>query len=189
MKQEFGIFRQRSKLNFKQQIAKYMTGNIPIDQLPKLAVNALEEGLDTKALRILAGLDSNNGSYQIEHYFKLSLEELMIKIPDKRQAALDYACAIAEEIFDGQKEIIQGIREIKWDALDSYDFFSESKEFYFDSICFHTVYGIYDTCDNLSHKQKQWQEEKTNEELMIELKSELMLELKNWYDKMNKSQK
>jgi len=43
-------------MTFRQQISKYVTGNLTTEQLPDIAVTGLEEGLDTPSLCILAGL-------------------------------------------------------------------------------------------------------------------------------------
>jgi hypothetical protein len=171
-------------LNFRQQIAKYVTGNVTTDQLPDIAVQGLEEGLDTPSLCILAGLSKNENPFQIEHYFKLTLEELNIELPDRRQAALEYALAIVDEILEGEKEIIQGTKEIYCNAIDSYDFFSETKDFCFDSIGFEAVYGLYDTYEDLLVADYSWKMFKTNKQLMIEVKAELLDELKKWKEKM-----
>lgn len=90
-------------MNFRQQIAKYVTGNLTTDQLPDIGVKGLEEGLDTPSLCILAGLDKHESPFQIEHYFKMTLDELKIVLPDKRQAAIEYAFAIVDEILEGKK--------------------------------------------------------------------------------------
>ncbi len=129
-------------MNFRQQIAKYVTGNLTTEQLPDIGVSGLEEGLDTPSLCILAGLRKTESPFQIDHYFKLTLEELNIKFPDKRQAAIEYALAIVDEILDGKKDVIIGTREIIYKAIDSYDFFSETKQYCYDSIGFETAYGL-----------------------------------------------
>ena len=171
-------------MNFRQQIAKYVTGNLTTDQLPDIGVKGLEEGLDTPSLCILAGLSKNENPFQIEHYFKQTLEELNIALPDKRQAALDYAFAILDEILEGKKEIIQGAKEIYCNAIDSYDFFSETKFFCYDSIGFEAVYGLFVTYNDLSNANRPWQKYKTNEQLMSEVKEELWDELRKWKDKV-----
>ena len=171
-------------MNFRQQIAKYVTGNLTTDQLPDIGITGLEEGLDTPSLCILAGLIKNESPFQIDHYFKLTLEELNIKLPDKRQAAIEYAMAIVDEILDGKKDVIIGTREIRYKAIDSYDFFSESRQFCYDSIGFEKTYGLFDTIDELSCANVHWQTEKTNEQIMTETKTELFEELKKWKDKI-----
>lgn len=171
-------------MNFRQQIAKYVTGNLTTDQLPDIWVSGLEEGLDTPSLCILAGLSKNDSPFQIDHYFKLTLKELKIQLPDKRQAAIEYALAIVDEILEGKKVVISGIREIRYKAIDSYDFFSESKQYCYDSIRFEKAYGLFDTFDELSNADRPWQTEKTNEQLMTETRTELFEELKRWKDKI-----
>lgn len=170
-------------MNFRQQIAKYVTGNLTTDQLPDIGVKGLEEGFDTPSLCILAGLNKNESPSQIEHYFKMSLDELKIELPDKRQAAIEYAFAIVDEIIEGKKDVIEGTREIRYKAIDSYDFFSESKKYCYDSIGFESAYGLFDTYDELSNADRPWQKGKTNQQLMAETKVELFEELKKWKNK------
>ena len=161
-----------------------MTGNVTTDQLPDIAVQGLEEGLDTPSLCILAGLSKNENPFQIEHYFKLTLEELKIELPDRRQAALEYALAVVDEILKGEKEIIQGTKEIRCNAIDSFDFYSDNKEYCYDSIGFEAIYGLFVTYYDLLETDHPWDKLKTNEQLMIEVKAELLDELKKWKEKM-----
>lgn len=170
-------------MNFRQQIAKYVTGNLTTDQLPDIGVKGLEEGFDTPSLCILAGLNKNESPSQIEHYFNMTLDELKIELPDKRQAAIEYAFAIVDEILEGKKDVIEGSREIRYKAIDSYDFFSESKKYCYDSIGFESAYGLFDTYDELSNADRPWQKGKTNQQLMLETKAELFEELKKWKNK------
>lgn len=171
-------------MNFRQQIAKYVTGNLTTDQLPDIGLKGLEEGLDTPSLSILAGLSKDENPFQIEHYFKLTLDELKIILPNKRQAAIEYAFAIVDEILEGKKDVIDGTREIRYKAIDSYDFFSESKQYCYDSIGFESAYGLFDSYEELSNADRPWQAEKTNEQLMKETKVELLGELENWKNKI-----
>lgn len=161
-------------------IAKYVSGNLTTDQLPDVGMKGLEEGFESPSLCILAGLNKNESLYQIDHYFKLSLDELKIILPDKRKAALEYAYAILDEILEGKIDVIDGTREIRYKAIDSYDFFSESKKYCYDSIGFHTAYGLFVTYEDLSTADRPWQKGKTNELLMLETKAELFEELKTW---------
>jgi hypothetical protein len=158
-------------MNFRQQIAKYATGNMTADQLPDMVgVSGLKEGLYTPSLCILAGLSKNESPDQIEHYFKLTLEELNIKLPDKRQAAIEYALAIVDEIIEDKKDIIKGTNEIYHKAICSYDFFSETKHYCYDSIGFEKAFGLFDTFEQLSSAGRPWQTEKKNGQLMDETK-------------------
>ena len=171
-------------MNFRQQIAKYVSGNMTTGQLPDIGITGLEEGLDSPSLCILAGLSEYENPFQIEHYFNLALKELKINLPDRRQAAIEYALALVDEIIKGNIEVIDGTREIRYKAIDSYDFFSESKQYCYDSIGFEKAYGLFDTFDELSVADTPWQTDKTNEQLMQETKIELLEELKRWRDKL-----
>jgi len=172
-------------MNLRQQIAKYVTGNTTTDKLPELGVSGLEEGLDSPNLRILAGLSKNESPFQIEHYFGLAIEELDLELPDKRVAAIEYALALVDEILDGKRDVIQGTREIMYNAIASYDFFSETKKYCYDSIGLDKVYVLLDTLDEISGGDWSWLPEKTNIQVMTETKAELFIELEKWKNKMN----
>jgi hypothetical protein len=104
-------------------------------------------------------------------------------MPNKRQAALEYACAIADEIISGEKELIAGVSEIKNNAIDSYDFWSETKHYGYDSIFFEKVYGLYVEYDDLLDAKVDWTKDKSNEELMLEVKEQMFDELIKWSEK------
>ncbi len=167
-------------MNFRQHVAKYVTRNMTSSQLPALGVIGLEEGLDTPSLLILAGLGANESHFTITQYFKLSLEELQITLPDERTAALEYALAVVDDIVKGEMDIIEGMEEVVFKALYSYDFHSENRIYVFDSIGFEKSYGLLGTYDDLCNADKPWQPEKTNQQLMTEVKDELLEELKQW---------
>ena len=153
------------------------------DQLPDIAIKGLEENLDSPSLFILAGLNHADNFFQIEHYFRLTLEELNLRLPDKRQASIEYSLAIVDEILDGKKDIIPGTYEIYDKALGSYDFELENKNYWYDSIDFAKAYGLYVTYDDLSTADYPWQAGKTNEQLMTEVKEQLFDELKVFKEK------
>jgi hypothetical protein len=167
-------------VKFKKQILKYATGNLITSELPEIGIMGLEEGFDTPSLRILAGLSTTENPFVIEQYFKVALDEIQISLPDKRQAAIEYGYAIVDEIMEGKRGIFEGTKEIRYKAIDSYDFFSESQKYCYDSIGFEKAYALYDTIDELLHADRQWSDEKTNEELISEVKQELFNELKRW---------
>jgi len=164
-----------------------VTGNVTTDQLPAIAVQGLEEGLDTPSLCILAGLSKNESPFQIEYYFKLTLDELKIELPDRRQAAIEYSLAIVDEILNGKKDIIKGTTELQFKAIESFDFFAESNQYCYDSIGYDTVYGLFDTIDELTNEDRPLRSDKSNEHFMVETKAKLFEELKKWKDKMESS--
>jgi hypothetical protein len=178
-----GHFLNKIKLTFKQYLADYVTGNLTTSQLPKLGLAGLEQGLDSDSLTILAGMSDKDNQFEIEDYFKKALTELEIILPDKREAALELAKYYADEIIAGKVDPVDGVNKIIRKALDSYDFFNESKEYAMDSIDFQTIYGLYWTYDDLCETDHPWSKEKTNDELIKEVKVDIINELKVWREK------
>lgn len=170
-------------MNFKNHIAKYVTGNLRTDQLPEIAIIGMEEGLNSPSLYILAGLEKNESPFQVEHYFKLALDELHIILPDKRTAALEYALAIAEHVINGKIPLMTGLLEIRYEAIDSYNFYEESKKLLFDSIGFERINGLFEAHFDLSDAFHQMHKDKTNEQLIIETEADLLIELKKWIER------
>lgn len=123
-------------MHFKQLIAKYILGNIPPSEVPEFAYAGMQEGYDSPSLHILAGLEGKVDPYETDKYFKLAVNELGLVIPDNRQAALQYASALAEQIINDKVEVCYGVHEIINTALGKYDFNSENKQYVYDSIFF-----------------------------------------------------
>jgi hypothetical protein len=170
-------------VKFKQHLAQYFSGNLAVEELPGVALIGLEEGQDSPSLRILAGLNEKENPFNIESYFNDALSELKITPPTKRQAAIEYAYGVIDEILSGQKEIITGTQEVSSQALASYEFSSESEKYVFENIGFAKAYGLLDTFDELKHADHPWHETKSNAELMAEVKQLLLEELKIWRSK------
>lgn len=170
-------------MTFKQYIADYVTGNLTTSQLPKIGLAGLEQGMNSNSLTILAGMSDNDNLHEIEDYFKKALTELEIKLPDKREAALELAKYYADEIIIGKIDPVDGVNKIIHKALDSYDFFNESKEYAMDSIGFQKIYGLYWTYDDLSETDHSWSKEKTNKEIMKEVKDDMIREIRMWRER------
>lgn len=171
---------QNQNMEFNQYLAKFVTGNLTTSQLPEIAEIGLRQGLDTPSLRILAGLRKGETVHEIDHYFKMMLKELSIHLPEKRDAALIYADAIVDDIIEGEIDIIAGIGFIKLEALDCHDFYSESLHYCYDSIGFDKVYGLYVQYNDVEDGQINWHTEKTKYQLLEEIQTELLDELKKW---------
>ena len=106
-------------------------------------------------------------------------------MPKPREAALEYALAIVEEIEEGKKEIIDGVKEIRYNSIDSYDFFGETEKYCYDSIGFEKVYGLFVNYEDLSDAEYRWQKNKTNDQLMNEVKNDLFEEIIKWKKILN----
>jgi len=167
-------------MEFKKLVFQYALGNFTRDQLPAIAYKGLEEGFDSPSLVILAGIERNESPAVVDRYFELVLIELNIAIPNIKALTIECAILMAEEIIKNNADIIEGISDIFNRALNKYDFFSESKEFAFDSIYFERVNGLYWEYDDLSMAIEAWDEKKSNQDLMGEIKEHLFEELKIW---------
>ncbi len=167
-------------MNFRQELTTYTAGDRKTDQLPDIAIAALEEGLDTPSLRILAGMSKSDNPFELEKYFKQTLEELHIQLPGDRQAALDYAVLITDQILSGDEDIISGTQDIFYIALHNFPFEKETKKYVYDSIGLENIYGLLDTYNDLRDADIPWQKGKTNQQLMDGVKVKLLAELKRW---------
>ncbi|MCD8413666.1 hypothetical protein [Tenacibaculum finnmarkense] len=165
-------------MNFNQYLGKYVCGNLSEMDYPELAVAGLLDGFDSKYLGILAAMNRTDEISELRKYLKWTIEELNIEIPTKREAALLYTSGIINEILEEKKEIIKGVSEIKNDALFSYDFFSESDKYCYDSIGFENIHGLfveyYDSLDKLNVDKKH----------IEDTKNEILAELKKWKSRL-----
>jgi hypothetical protein len=171
-------------VNFKQQLSQYVIGNLAAAQLPEVALQGIREGLDCESIWILAGMNQSDPGVDKERYLEATLRELNLVLPERRTAALMVAVEIAESILEGRREIIDGVRSIVYDVLYKYDFDAEKSQYAYGSIGFEKVYGNYWSCDEIAGADRQWREDKTNEELMEIAKAELMYSLREWKEQM-----
>lgn len=167
-------------MNFKQQIAKYISNNLPSEELPELAMQGIKENFDSPSLHILAGLNKQDCMYEGYDYFRYAMSELKIALPDSRQATLEYLLAVVDEIIDGNVDILKAIKEITGQVLYNYHFSDENKYYCYDSIHFEKAYGLIDTIDELTTADYPWRPGKTNKELIEEVIIELVNEFKKW---------
>lgn len=83
------------------------------EDLIEAGVDALEEGLDTRSLRILAGLTVSEAD-EARPLFDLTLDELNILKPNQHDAVMLLAREYAKQILDGKISAYLGARRI-WD--------------------------------------------------------------------------
>lgn len=171
-------------MDFKKHLAKFVTGNLTTSQLPEIGVIGLQEGLDTPSLCILAGLGNGDTLHEIEHYFKKALDELNMRLPDIRNAALIYAAAIVDDVLAGEMDSVAGVGLIRCEAIDCYDFFSESSHYCYDSIGFDKSYGLYVQYNDIEDGDTLGLTDKPKDQLLEEIEAELLVELKNWREEL-----
>jgi hypothetical protein len=145
--------------------------------MPTIALQALEQGLDSPSLRILAGLRDNEDEFILRRYLEDTLRELSIELPNKRQAAILVALTIANDIFEYRRPVVEGVEDIIRKAIDTYPFHEEAIHHRYDSIGFEKVYVLFlnAECDRDSGSPNE------------ALEKELLMELRNWSIRMRNS--
>ena len=93
-------------------IVKWESRAANSDDVVKWAGQALEQGLDSRALRILAGLDRSSSRAEVDQYFRQTLEDLGWKEPNFKQALASHAKEIAAQILDGKLQPTDGADRI-----------------------------------------------------------------------------
>ena len=87
-------------------------GNISSEDYVHWAIDCLENGLDSKNIRILASLGKPLYSYEAEDYFKRSLRDLGWNQPDPAECLTEYVGALAEQIVKGTVTPAEGCANI-----------------------------------------------------------------------------
>jgi hypothetical protein len=98
-------------MKLKDAANAYILGDVSADDLPAVAVQALEDGYDSLALRQLA-LAGQLDSHERRVLFCRALEEVGLSIPSRREAGLAAARSIAEGILNGTTMPYPGAKEI-----------------------------------------------------------------------------
>jgi hypothetical protein len=84
---------------------------VPADTLPDIAVAALKDGLDSPALRVLAGM-LDGDRYHSRSWFDRALAELRVVLPDEHEAVMRLARAAATDIASGAITPYKGAKRI-----------------------------------------------------------------------------
>ncbi len=106
------------KPTFQENIAFYVLGMLSSQQLVDCAFAAVEGGLESKSLVLLAG-ESNPTIAEVGPLFESSLRELKILKPSKADSQLVAAHYYAKAIVDGQLTPYEGARKIWWDISNN----------------------------------------------------------------------
>jgi hypothetical protein len=96
----------------KQLFARIYLDKITSDYLVDWAMDCLEEGIDSKNLRMLAASEKPYYSNEIEIRFEKTLDELGWKKPTKKESLLILAKEFADSISNGIISPTEGLREI-----------------------------------------------------------------------------
>lgn len=69
-------------MNFEQKIANFRLGNLEAGQFPDIAITAINEGLSSESLFILAGMNDRDNTFELRQYFNQSIIELEVILPN-----------------------------------------------------------------------------------------------------------
>lgn len=77
------------------------------------AMDCLEEGFDTKSLRLLAGMNKTHSiEADFDELFRQSLEELGWKYPGKKEALFNYAKDMAKQVLSNEIDAVEAVEKI-----------------------------------------------------------------------------
>jgi len=76
------------------------------------AIACLEDGFDTKNLRILAAMEKSSYTYEVEEKFRRALSELDWKFPSEKETLESYVKDLAKAIINGELNPADGCHKI-----------------------------------------------------------------------------
>ena len=163
-------------------LANYALGNATSDELPIAAIRALEDGYDTPSLRILAWLEN---PWEIDVCLKRVAEESGVKIPSKKEAAIILINRYTQLIIDQVIEPIEGLYHIIYDVLRKTDCFGTDHKYIYDRIAFHTLYGLYDSYDDMNNPSMLFSEAQRTQGIK-EIKQQVPVEARTFQAEFNR---
>ncbi len=95
-----------------QLFAKIYLEKATSDDFVDWAIACLEDGFDSKNLRMLAAAEKPYYSSEIDKRFRQSLKELDLDYPNKEETLLDYAKSFAKKIISAELTPEQGCKKI-----------------------------------------------------------------------------
>jgi hypothetical protein len=72
----------------------------------------LTAGFDSASLRILAGLNTFDSTYEAEDYFRRTIAELKIESLTREESLKQYSCNVAQAIVNRSITPVDGVREL-----------------------------------------------------------------------------
>jgi hypothetical protein len=117
----------KSRYSLDRAISQFALGKLSYRDLPDVACDALELGLDGPAIRRLASLQKPS-YFGVGDLFEQALQEMGIQQWSKRDAAVFLAKEVGRDILAGKKEPLSGADEI-WQLCVAADYPKELVNF------------------------------------------------------------
>ncbi|PKK95522.1 MAG: hypothetical protein CVV60_00835 [Tenericutes bacterium HGW-Tenericutes-5] len=135
-------------MNFKVGIAQYVLGNYTSKDLPKLALDSLESGMEAPSLLILAGLVDG---WEIENYLRLTLKELKLSLPSEKEAGLEVIEYYLNKIINNESDPEEEIKNIIDQVLNKVNYSHQNEKYAYEYISFDKIYGLYWAIDDFKN--------------------------------------
>jgi len=148
-----------------------MIENRFVSDLPNIADKFLDAGFDTPTVIMLASYAQ--GEKIEDHYAKelwpKFLKEINFEWANSEiLAAFELLTLTVSQIITGEIEAVKGMKNAV-SLNNQFNWPIKEKRYTCDNIEFHHLYGLEDTYCDLTWADRQWQEDKTNEELKLEV--------------------
>jgi hypothetical protein len=111
----FYIHRRKWIANMNLAASYYTLGKVWGEELPKIALAALEQGLDSKSLRILAG-EAKTTISETGPLFEKARSELHIQLPDFQEAAYTIVYYRVQQILTSELGPLEGAA-LLWEEI------------------------------------------------------------------------
>ena len=102
-------------MNIDTILARHVLGLLPVDELPGMALDAMQAGYDSPGLRQLAGISKHEGD-EAHRLFAKTIRELGLPVPTAPEAGLTLARNTAREVLSGAITPYEGAKRI-WDQV------------------------------------------------------------------------
>ncbi len=134
-------------MNLDETAARIALQLLPIEDLPEIARQALCQGLDSHALRMLAASGPDEFPQELQRLFTRATQELGVAIPDKVSAARALLLLYLRDIAQAKVPPAQGVRQILHDLQFAvgYDL---DKSHVGEGLGIGTLLSVYDSYDN-----------------------------------------
>ncbi len=103
------------QMNIDTILARHSLGLLPVEELPDLALNAIQAGYDSPSLRQLAGASAHD-TEEAHRLFAKALHELGLPVPPAPEAGLTLARDVARRVLSGAIAPYEGAKRI-WDHV------------------------------------------------------------------------
>ena len=164
-------------MSYHTDLLRFEVGSASADVLPNVAVDALERGIDSPALRLLA-------SYSLIPYDPIGVEaayrqvrrELPDFAPSRQEAAFCLLEALLTEIVSGQIGPDIGVGRIVNDVYRQCGWDDRNVRFVGDSLGIELLYSHWDAIDDLREAGHPFQPPRSNAELISEAMDDIRTE-------------